>query len=122
MGLFDKLKFWKKDDLGADVPPMEGLPPLPGEVKEPGFGDEHVGAGAAPPMMHGPGSFPQSPEFKEPTPSFEPRMPQPAMQPLRPQPSQDLDLVNAKLDAIKAILDNVNQRLANLERIARDEI
>jgi hypothetical protein len=57
------------------------------------------------------------------------------MSPLRPAPShpafsppqeshsqnRDLELVSAKLDAIKAYLDTISQRLTNLERIARGE-
>ena len=43
------------------------------------------------------------------------------------QPSQqyssekDYEVLSAKLDALKAILDNINQRLANIERIANQE-
>ena len=43
-----------------------------------------------------------------------------------PQSSQfgsnpDLQLISAKLDAIKAYLDTINQRLANLEQVARGD-
>lgn len=33
---------------------------------------------------------------------------------------KDIQLLSAKLDALKAILDNINQRLANIERIAQE--
>lgn len=33
---------------------------------------------------------------------------------------KDLELISAKLDAIKALLESLNQRVANLERIARE--
>jgi hypothetical protein len=36
-------------------------------------------------------------------------------------PAQNIEVVSAKLDAIKATLDAVNQRLANLERVAYGE-
>lgn len=34
------------------------------------------------------------------------------------QQNTDMQLISAKLDAIKALLDTLNQRVANLERIA----
>jgi hypothetical protein len=37
------------------------------------------------------------------------------------QSNVDLQLVSAKLDAIKAYLDTINQRLSNIEQIARGE-
>ena len=37
-----------------------------------------------------------------------------------PISEKDLELISAKLDAIKALLDNLNQRVASLERIARE--
>lgn len=50
--------------------------------------------------------------------------PIPTIQPLQQvQPSitsKDIEIISAKLDAIKAMLDNLNQRIANLERIARE--
>ena len=40
------------------------------------------------------------------------------------QPQQisekDLEVISAKLDTIKALLESLNQRVANLERIARE--
>lgn len=42
----------------------------------------------------------------------------------QPQPREDsrgIDLINAKLDAIKAILDNINARIERLEKIAAGE-
>jgi len=33
---------------------------------------------------------------------------------------KDIQILNAKLDSLKAILDNINQRLANIERIAQE--
>ena len=33
---------------------------------------------------------------------------------------KDIQLLSAKLDSLKAILDNINQRLANIERIAHE--
>ncbi len=33
---------------------------------------------------------------------------------------KDIMLLSAKLDSLKALLDNINQRLANIERIAQE--
>ncbi len=33
---------------------------------------------------------------------------------------KDIQVLTAKLDSLKAILDNINQRLANIERIANE--
>ena len=43
--------------------------------------------------------------------------PQTAVQPLE----REYEVLSAKLDALKAILDSINQRLENLERIARGD-
>lgn len=39
-------------------------------------------------------------------------------QPLSSLSSRDIDLLNSKLDTIKALLNSLDQRLASLERIA----
>lgn len=68
-----------------------------------------------------PGEEPSSTPYPTPTP-----YPQPPYQYASPptSPSQitekDLELISAKLDAIKALLESLNQRVANLERIARE--
>lgn len=55
-----------------------------------------------------------------------PRMPM-RQSPVYSQPPQmqatnkDFELLSAKLDTLKALLDNINQRLTNLEKIAREE-
>ena len=132
MGIFDKLAFWKRKE--EPLPP-EGMPPELGLPKEGDLGlhpegfEEPVAAGLAPPgapqgMPGMPGSEPMHGYEPEPTPSlstlpgFQSQSP-PPMVPLHI--SKDLELISAKLDALKASLDSVNQRLANLERIAQGE-
>ncbi len=44
----------------------------------------------------------------------EPMMPRPPAA----QSGQDLELINSKLDTLKAILNSIDQRVANLERVA----
>jgi len=34
--------------------------------------------------------------------------------------NKDIQILSAKMDALKAILDNINQRLTNIERIANE--
>lgn len=60
----------------------------------------------------------------EPEPSFHPsQMQMQQQQPMQSYPiNKDIELISAKLDAIKSNLDSINQRLANLERIAREGI
>jgi hypothetical protein len=99
MSIFEKLGFKKKrDEEGGDFPPLGAT-------------------GDMPPMRE-----PSTPKFEteEPSPSME--MSRPSFEPARPAPdSRASDLINAKLDAIKAILDNINARIERLEKIASGE-
>ena|SRR3989338_3276801 len=103
MGMFDGLKFWKKKD--KDI----GLGAGFGMGNETGIPSDW-------------GTSQQQP--------FQPS--QPSFQPIQPQmesfqgyksynESRDTELVLAKLDSMKAMLDNINQRLLNLERAAYGE-
>ncbi|MAG60237.1 hypothetical protein CL619_00470 [archaeon] len=91
MGFFDKLKFWKKEEeFSLDTP-------LPGMNEQPVIPEQS----AFPPT----GSSPQSP--------FE----QPAAQPgIQQFNNKDLELINSKLDAIKATLGSIEQRLVSVEK------
>ena len=143
MGLLDKIKFWKKDDmddfsdlgdfgLGDDKKAMEdlgkqdfGAPPeeqasqqaIPGaETPPPLPQPEATGAEPFPqPAVHPPEARPQS--FSQQYPSYQ--------QPLQPAPlthdAKDIEIISAKLDALRATLESINQRLANLERIAQGD-
>ena len=123
MGLLGKLMFWKKKDefesiglggkgnlpgmdlglgpdfgAGADFGPGDGLQPPPGM-----------------PSMQQP-SFAQQPSF--PPPSYS----QPAMQSPRDYTAdKNLEVISSKLDALRVAIESINQRLANLEAIARGE-
>ena len=61
-------------------------------------------------------SFEDNDSFNQGIPSFGTGMDQP-----QGKPTNELELVNSKLDAIKSELDSVNQRLKNIERIALQE-
>ena len=135
MGVLDKLMFWKRsDDLpgigkGADLgfdaglganPGMPndnlGLPPSNPELGLPqarndlgqqqGFGQQTY----PPPQQTAPVGFQSSPVMPQ----------QPAQQEMTMM-SKDLELLSYKLDTLKAAIDMVNQRLANIERLATGE-
>ena len=140
MGILDKVMFWKKKDEFADI----GL----GDKENLAFGDQ-FGAGGQPgvpggtppglgpatglgpePMGQGLGQQP-APAMPPPAPSMPsfsppPPPPPPAAQPSYANPQQDLEsknleVISSKLDAIRASLESLNQRLANLEAIARGD-
>lgn len=102
MGMFDKLMFWKKkDELGlrnAAAPFNEDF------GMQPQYGYPPPGQGFMPQP-----NFQQMPQME----SFQSHQNFSA--------NRDMELIAAKLDAIKAILENLNQRIANLERIAKGE-
>ncbi len=101
--------FWKHKapaplpDLGGGFD--EGLPPLPGEGAE-----------------QGPAFGPAGPIYPGPPPPITP-MQHAAFQPVPFQETtnKDFEIISAKLDSIRANLDAINQRLANLERVAYGE-
>jgi hypothetical protein len=100
MSIFDKLKFWGSKDnlgLGDDL----GLP-------KSGYPADELGAQPFQP----PQGLPQRNEFQH-----------PRMESLQPSYSsnKDMEVISAKLDALKATLDSINQRVAGLERVAYGE-
>lgn len=113
MGIFGKLQFWKKGDdlsLGNELAmPQSAFPQDELGLQSPGLPQT--------PQM--PFSEQRMENFREAPRAY----PQPYQQ-QQPQyygANRDLDLVVAKLDALRATLENINQRLANLERAAYGE-
>ena len=129
MGLLDKIMFWKKEEpefsglepgpfntagagpqFGQDItPPVGGFAPPLGA---PDFGEPHMGT-------------PQPSPFGPPSPMSSMQTGSPAMM---SQPQQgfvaqtaQMELISSKLDTIKVQLENLNQRIAHLERIAEGE-
>ena len=130
MGIFGKLAFWKKkDDLGLDKDLGKDL----GFDKD--FGMD-MGQGPSPdlgmgiePSQPGQQSFQKYPSFQQS--SFQPNFPpqpsfqqQPSFQPSSNDSyiaSKNLEVISSKLDALRASIESINQRLANIEAIARGE-
>ncbi len=150
MGFLDKLAFWKKDSLddfgggdfgmdpgkglGGDLgmqqglgqdlsqPPSMGsdplgLPPSQGMPDPSNFrgvqdsqARDQMNMSLGQQMRQAPPGFssapPSTPQFQEVTPGSS---------------SHELEIIAAKLDAIKATMDALNQRMANLERYTYDE-
>lgn len=98
MAILDKVMFWKKKKEFGELKEA----PLPGE-EELKFGEE-------------PREFRPPEEFE-----VKPTAPPLGMQQAAGADiSKDFEILSAKLDAVKASLESINQRLANLERIASE--
>jgi hypothetical protein len=109
MGIFSKLKFWKKEDefdfdalaskeMAKDFPSMEQQPSTPPIGEKSPFEelDRRSDPFASQPESIAPSLAPQSTQ--------------------QPGNKRDMELMNSKLDTIKALLQSLDQRLANLEK------
>ena len=122
MGFFDKLAFWKKKDDGFESVGLGGKG-IGSDLAASDFGLSQTGG------LEGGYEAPTQPA--QPAPLTQPSYPQPSFQPQFQQPyaqqtrgfttEKDLEIISSKLDALRAALDSINQRLANLEAIARGE-
>jgi|TARA_Y100000310_G_scaffold292645_1_gene321587 hypothetical protein len=131
MGILDKIMFWKKKDEFADVglgekenmpfgnefgdAPGTGLGPSPGLGSEPrgqGLGQQPSPSYPTQGPSMPPPSYPSQPQFQPQPPSYTPQ---------QDLESKNLEIISSKLDALRASIDSLNQRLANLEAIARGE-
>ncbi len=108
MGLFSKLKFWKKEDefdfdktveqeAGAEKPQFGAGGTEFGAEAPAGslFGEERAPFSGKPEELHGLGLAKESSGF-----------------------TRDLELISSKLDTVKALLNSLDQRVANLEKAA----
>jgi len=130
MGILDKIMFWKKKDEFADIglgdkenlafgdqfgqpgANQPGLGPTPG-MDQGGMGPLPSPAGQAPPGPSMPSFSPSSPPQYQQPPSYG--------NPQQEVESKNLEIISSKLDAIRASMESLNQRLANLEAIAKGE-
>lgn len=109
MGIFGKLMFWRKgkDEVALEQPQ--------------GFPDETGLPAPSYPQAPGPQMQPMPPPY------YEQQYRQPAFQPSALQSQQaytaskEMELISAKLDSLRAAVENLSQRIASLERMARDE-
>jgi hypothetical protein len=127
MGVLSKLAFWKKKDDFSDIGKDLGLD------KDMGFDggagpSPDLGMGLEPMNQQTQHPFQQYPSMQQSQsgfqqPSFTP--PQPMQQALSSGDSyinsKNLEVISSKLDALRATLDSINQRLSNIESIARGE-
>lgn len=109
MGLLDKLKFWKKKEepfeLGKAMLPE--LPPEIGPAPE-------ITPRMEPRVPHPPGSLPEKRRAElELPPMAHPAMASPSERDIH----KEIELVNAKLDALKATVDGIAQRVERVEKI-----
>ena len=129
MGFFSKLNPFKKkddfDDLGKDLDLGKdfGMDMNQGPSPDLGAGLE--------PLSSGQQTFQKYPSFQGQQNFSSPSYPQPYQQPVQPSypsaandpyiASKNLEIISSKLDALKASIDALNQRVANIESIARGE-
>ena len=98
------LKFWKRKER---VEPGLERTPLP-SGESPAFGEFEMPATT------------RSPEYDiKPSSPFE--MQQPSYAAPRQDMTKDVEIISAKIDALKAMLESISQRIANIERIAQSE-
>ena len=151
MAILDKLMFWKKKDalgdFGKDLDMKgfdTGLPPGGADtgMKGLGQGNDNLGMPGANKGLEGAGDLGLPGMDKGPSGNFPIDRPQaptgnmvPMQQPFQNQPapiapapkeheymvSKDIEIISSKLDALRAAIESVNQRLANIERIAMGE-
>ena len=121
MSFFSKIAFWKKkdslDDLGKDFGLDKDLGLDMGQGPSPDLGMGLESQGQQQPYQKYPSFQPQQ-NFQQ---SFQP-VQQPSFSATDPYiASKNLEVISSKLDALRASLDSINQRLSNIEAIARGE-
>ena len=113
MSLFSKLKFWhKEDDLDFDSLADKEM----GKMPPSDFGTDHASSGTDEKSF-----FPPEPEAESlSSPRFQssPSPSRTAGSTFTPSSgsNRDLELINSKLDTLKAILNSMDQRLTHLEQ------
>ncbi len=116
MGMLDKLMFWKKDDdfdfksLSNDPLGSTPLHENIGLENDP-FGQDSL----ATKTQNTPPTQPQAP------PPMDDLKPEAFGQAKQASGTRDLELISSKLDTIKALLQSLDSRVTNIERIAKQE-
>ncbi len=129
MGVFDKIMFWKKDDdldfdkLAQDAMKREEQG---GSSPNGDWGMEHAPLGSPDRPLFPQDQSNQSPaqdEFKVPPMREQPNQFQNqtsqnqsnSLNQTNPQGGREIELINSKLDTIKAMLNSIDQRLNSIE-------
>ena len=114
MSFLDRLQFWRKNDeyhFDTGLPPDLGTTPASTRYDpNPTGGLPELGESFDKPSYDKPSNF-EKPSYGTPLGFERPTSAAPA-------PSRDLEIISLKLDAIKAELDAVNQRLVRVEKLA----
>ncbi|MBW2970577.1 hypothetical protein KY320_00290 [Candidatus Woesearchaeota archaeon] len=118
---FKKLMFWKKDDLDFGDLDKAPSPESPlGLGKSSDSFNPNLGLGGLQQPSQQP-SYPSFQAFQQPQQQMQSQFQQPYQQ-SQSMMSKDIELIASKLDAIRLSIDNLSQRLANLERMVYGEI
>ena len=123
MGFLDKIKFWKKEDDFGD---FDNKIDQHMEKSDDLFKGDDLGLDQKPPGLGEKSPFDQPtethPDLLAGTPPEQPAAFQAQQQMQAPSGTdtgkRDLELLSSKLDTIKAILNSMDQRIANIERSA----
>ena len=122
MGILDKVMFWRKKDDFSDLG-LDSKQPFGND--NPAFGSDFgLGSGLGQQAMGQSQGFGQPASMGFPQPSFQqPSYPSysPRYESQQDMTSKNLEIISSKLDALRASIESLNQRLANLEAIARGE-
>ena len=127
IGFFGKLAFWKKNDGLDDIDRELGFDKNLGMDFTSGPSPD-LGAGMDnPPQIQQ--QYPKYSSLQQSQPNFQPSFQQPAFNSNLNSNynsdnyinSKNLEVISSKIDAMRASLESMNQRLANIEAIARGE-
>lgn len=118
MSVFDKLAFWKKEEPIEDPLKQQDFGPELGMQRNVGLGSDNFGMNQDPLGPTAERSDVGSPSaFQE---LEQHHMPPPVPnQPISMQ--KDLEILSAKVDALRAAIESMNQRIINIENIAKAE-
>ncbi len=123
MGLLDKLMFWKKEDEFDFDETAEKELGFPKEEDDFNLGQQPSDLDESFPAEE----HPSAPSFSEPQAAGRSRGQRDSLshpsayaqrEPVAGTRDRDLELIQSKLDTLKAILTSLDQRMANLERAA----
>lgn len=107
MGIFNKLKFWERDQPDLDI--------LADQEINPNIAQEELNTDATRQGLDYDPMFPENARAGQ----FQPRAPDlatPLMVSPSPRSNPELELIASKLDTIKAMLDSMERRVANIEK------